>query len=145
MEIYTIGFTKRTAEDFFETLRRAGVRRLIDVRLRNDSQLAGFAKRHDLAYFCRTILGADYHPEPLLAPTPELLDGYRKKRLSWEEYERAYLALINEREVARALDPALFAVPAVLLCSEREPDRCHRRLAAEHLASAWPNVTVAHL
>jgi uncharacterized protein (DUF488 family) len=145
MEIFTIGFTGRTAEDFFETLRRAGIRRLIDTRLKNTSQLAAFAKRDDLAYFLRAILGAEYHAEPLLAPTKELLEGYRKGRIAWDVYEEKYLGLMEERDVAHALDRALFEEPAVLLCSERTAERCHRRLAAEHLAARWGGVRVVHL
>lgn len=145
MEIYTIGFTQRSAEDFFGSLRRAGIRRLIDTRLNNTSQLAAFAKRDDLAFFLRELVGADYQEEPLLAPTQELLDAYKKRRIDWAEYERSYEGLLTERDVARALDRALFEVPAVLLCSERTPEHCHRRLAVEHLASRWDDVTPVHL
>lgn len=145
MEIYTIGFTQRSAEDFFGTLRRAGIRRLIDTRLNNTSQLAAFAKRDDLAFFLRELLGADYHEEPLLAPTQELLNAYKKGHIDWTEYELSYLGLMDEREVARTLDRALFEGPAVLLCSERTPEQCHRRLAVEHLASRWGDVTAVHL
>lgn len=145
MEIYTIGFTQRSAEDFFGSLRRAGIRRLIDTRLNNTSQLAAFAKRDDLAFFLRELVGADYQEEPLLAPTQELLDAYKKRRIDWAEYERSYEGLLTERDVARTLDRALFEVPAVLLCSERTPEHCHRRLAVEHLASRWGDVTAVHL
>lgn len=145
MEIYTIGFTQRSAEDFFGSLRRVGIRRLIDTRLNNTSQLAAFAKRDDLAFFLRELVGADYQEEPFLAPTQELLDAYKKRRIDWAEYERSYERLLTERDVARALDRALFEVPAVLLCSERTPEHCHRRLAVEHLASRWDDVTAVHL
>ena len=145
MEIYTIGFTQRSAEDFFGSLRRAGIRRLIDTRLNNTSQLAAFAKRDDLAFFLRELVGADYQEEPLLAPTQELLDAYKKRRIDWAEYERSYEGLLSERDVARTIDRALFEVPAVLLCSERTPEHCHRRLAVEHLASRWDDVTAVHL
>src|SRR5438445_8599836 len=97
MEIYTIGFTKTTAAEFFERLKRAGIQRLLDVRLNNVSQLAGFAKRDDLAYFLREICGADYRHEPLLAPTQELLDAYKKQKGDWEDYERDFLDLMAER------------------------------------------------
>ncbi len=145
MEIYTIGFTQRSAQDFFGSLRGAGIRRLIDTRLNNTSQLAAFAKRDDLAFFLRELVGADYQEEPLLAPTQELLDAYKKRRIDWAEYERSYEGLLTERDVARTLDRALFEVPAVLLCSERTPEHCHRRLAVEHLASRWDDVTAVHL
>lgn len=145
MEIYTIGFTQRTAEDFFGTLRRAGIRRLIDTRLNNTSQLAAFTKRDDLAFFLRELVEADYHEEPLLAPTQELLDAYKKRHIDWAEYGLSYQGLLNERDVVRTLDRALFEVPTVMLCSERTPEHCHRRLAVEHLASRWGDVTAVHL
>lgn len=145
MEIYTIGFTQRSAEDFFGALRRAGIRRLIDTRLNNTSQLAAFAKRDDLAFFLRELVRAGYHEEPLLAPTQELLDAYKKRRIDWREYEASYRDLLDQRQVDRTLDRALFEVPAVLLCSERTPEHCHRRVAVEHLASRWGDVTAVHL
>ena len=145
MEIYTIGFTQRSAADFFGALRDAGIRRLIDTRLNNTSQLAAFAKRDDLAFFLREIVGADYDHEPVLAPTQEMLDGYKKRRMDWADYETAYHALLRQRDVANSLDQALFEEPAVLLCSERTPDRCHRRLAVEYLATRWDGVTAVHL
>ena len=144
MEIHTIGFTQRAAKEFFGVLRDAGVRRLIDVRLNNTSQLAAFAKKDDLAFFLHELLGVDYRHEELLAPTPNLLDAYRKRRIDWAAYERSYLELLDERQVKHALDRALFD-KAVLLCSEPTPERCHRRLAAEHLAARWGDVAVVHL
>ena len=145
MEIYTIGFTRKSAAEFFGLLRRAGIRRLIDVRLKNTSHLAGFTKRDDLEFFLREICGADYRHEPLLAPSPEILEGYKKKRISWEQYETEYRALIERRNVHQAIDRRAFDVPAVLLCSEPTADRCHRRLAAEYLAGKWGDVKVIHL
>ena len=143
--LYTIGFTKSTAEHFFGRLREAGVRRLIDVRLNNTSTLAGFTKRDDLPYFLRALLGADYLHEPLLAPTDTMLKAYQGKQLTWDAYAEQYRALIAERGAAERLDRAVFASPSVLLCSEATPDRCHRRLAAEYLAATWNDLTVAHL
>lgn len=137
MRLYTIGFTRTTAEHFFERLRAADVRRVIDVRLRTSSQLAGFAKGRDLAYFLQAILEAGYLHEPLLAPTAELLDGYKKQQVSWPEYEERYRRLLDEREVATRLEPARFD-EACLLCSEPTAERCHRRLAAEYLSARWP-------
>lgn len=145
MEIYTAGFTHTSAERFFERLRGAGIRRLIDVRLNNVSQLAGFSKRDDLAYFLRVICGAEYLHEPLLAPTQELLDGYKKRKERWEDYERRFIALMDERLIAEHLDRRLFDVPAVLLCSEATAERCHRRLVAEYLRDHWGDVRIAHL
>lgn len=145
MEIYSIGFTQRSAEEFFETLNAAGIKRLLDVRLKNTSQLAGFAKRDDLAYFMRSICKALYEHEPLLAPTDEMLDGYRKGAQSWMEYETAYLRLLRERDVARRLDRESFSAPTALLCSERTAEHCHRRLAMEYLGDAWGDLELVHL
>jgi uncharacterized protein (DUF488 family) len=145
VEVYTIGFTQRSAAAFFGALRGAGIRRLLDVRLNNTSQLAGFAKRDDLAYFLRELCGAEYVHEPLLAPTQELLDAYRKARGSWDVYAEQFRVLLAERGVERALDRSLLAGPTVLLCSEPTADHCHRRLVLEYLAVAWGDVTPVHL
>lgn len=134
MEIHTIGFTRRTAEEFFTELKSAGIRRLIDVRLNNVSQLAGFAKSRDLEYFLRELVAADYAHEPLLAPDSDLLGEYRSGDLPWEEYEERFLSLMESREIESAFDwDSLLDRPTVLLCSEYEPDRCHRRLVVEYL------------
>ena len=145
MEVYSIGFTKKTAEQFFSLLKGAGIRRLLDVRLNNVSQLAGFSKREDLQYFLQEICGADYRHEPLLAPTKEMLDSYKKEKGSWEEYERRFLKLMADRKVEEKLDAGIFAVPTVLLCSEPKPDHCHRRLVLEYLLEKWSNLIIHHL
>lgn len=145
MEIYTTGFTKKTAEQFFESLRRVGIRRLLDVRLNNSSQLAGFSKRDDLAYFLRVICQADYLHEPLLAPTQEMLDEYKKHKGSWEDYEQRFLALMRDRKIEQRIAPSLFAKPTVLLCSEETAEHCHRRLVAEYLNAHWGELTITHL
>lgn len=141
MEIHTIGFTKRTAEDFFTTLKQVGIKRLIDIRLNNSGQLAGFTKGTDLAYFLAELLGAEYVHEPLLAPTKEILKRYRESG-DWADYERAFFALLAERGVEHVLDRKLFENgPVVLLCSERTAEHCHRRLVCEYLDRAWGSVT----
>lgn len=145
MEVFTIGFTKKTAAEFFGILERTGIKRLLDVRLNNSSQLAGFAKRADLGYFLAQICRADYLHEPLLAPTQEMLDAYKKSKGSWEEYERLFLQLMTERKIEEQLDRNLFAVPTVLLCSEETAEHCHRRLVAEYLQAAWGDVEIVHL
>ena len=145
MEVYSIGFTKKSAADFFGALRKAGVRRLLDVRLNNSSQLAGFTKREDLPFFLREICGAEYRHEPRLAPTQELLDGYRKEKRGWPDYERRFRELMAERQIEQAIDRDLFAVPTVLLCSEPTADRCHRRLVLEYLQAKWGDLTIRHL
>ena len=145
MEIYTIGFTKKGAAEFFEALKRAGIKRLIDVRLNNTSQLAGFAKRDDLAYFLEVICGAEYRHMPMLSPPKDLLDGYKKKEIPWDEYEKCFRALLAERNVEQLIGRELFDVPTVLLCSEPTPEHCHRRLVAEYLREHWGDVQVVHL
>lgn len=145
MEVYSIGFTKKKAEEFFGLLKGAKITRLIDVRLNNSSQLAAFAKRDDLQYFLREICGAEYVHEPLLAPTQELLDSYKKEKGAWEEYERKFLALMDERRIAEVLDRSLFSVPAALLCSEDSPSHCHRRLILEYLDNKWGKISIRHL
>jgi len=145
VDIYSIGFTQSTAERFFGRLRAHGIRRLLDVRLNNRSQLAGFAKRDDLAYF-RELCGATYEHVPMLAPTQEILDAYKKHgSMSWPDYERRFRDLIERRHVERQLDPATFKVPTVLLCSEATPERCHRRLVIDYLAQHWRDVQAVHL
>lgn len=146
MEIFTIGFTRTTAERFFGRLKSHRIERLLDVRLNNRSQLAGFAKRDDLAYFLRELLGASYRHEPLLAPTQEILDAFKKKgAMPWAEYERRFLQLMRAREIENALNPSDFALRTVLLCSEHTAEHCHRRLVVEYLADYWPDVRAVHL
>ncbi|HSM35328.1 MAG TPA: DUF488 domain-containing protein [Longimicrobiales bacterium] len=144
MTLYTIGFTEKSASAFFGLLTEAGVRTVADVRLKNTSQLAGFAKRDDLAFFLEALGRVGYEHYPELAPTKELFDGIKKGTTSWAEFSRAFEDLLLQRAVAKRLRPADFA-DACLLCSEHEPDRCHRRLVAEHLASAWEDVDIVHL
>jgi uncharacterized protein (DUF488 family) len=145
VEIYTIGFTQTTAEHFFRRLADAEVARLLDVRLNNSSQLAGFAKAQDLPYFLRELVGARYEHEPLLAPTQALLDAYKKHKGSWTLYEREFMALMAERRIESVLDPADFETRTALLCSEATPERCHRRLVCDYLAMHWPAVRAIHL
>ncbi|MBM4077228.1 MAG: DUF488 domain-containing protein, partial [Planctomycetes bacterium] len=118
MEVFTIGFTQITAADFFGKLRRYGIRRLVDVRLNNVSQLAAFAKRDDLAFFLKELCGAEYIHEIRLAPTQEMLDAYKKRKGSWDLYESMFLELIKDRRIESELNPDLFDVPTALLCSE---------------------------
>lgn len=126
-------------------MREAGIKRLIDVRLNNTSQLAAFTKQEDLAFFLRELCGADYLHEPMLAPTQELLHAYKKQKGSWQVYEEAFLALMTERRIEEYLDPHLFDVPTVLLCSEPTAEQCHRRLVLDYLQTKWPNLIVVHL
>jgi uncharacterized protein (DUF488 family) len=145
VDVYTIGFTRKSAAEFFGLLKGAGIRRLIDVRLNNVSQLAGFTKRDDLAFFVKELCGADYVHEPLLAPTQDMLDAYKKAKGDWAEYERRFLRLMAKRRIETRIDRGLFAVPAALLCSEPTPEHCHRRLVVGYLADKWGDVNAVHL
>ncbi len=145
MEVYTIGFTKKNAREFFGRLKQAGIRRLVDIRLNNVSQLAGFTKKEDLRFFLEEVCGAEYVHEPLLAPTQTILDDYKKRKGTWQEYETQFLRLMEERRIEHALDRSLLDRPTVLLCSEPAPDCCHRRLVAEYLRERWGNLEIVHL
>ncbi len=144
MKLYTIGFTKKSAEQFFTKLRETGVQRLIDVRLNNTSQLAGFAKRDDLKFLLREVCHIDYVPCPVLAPTAPMLDAYKKKKGSWSDYEEEFIQLMAERHIEQELSPDLLD-GGCLLCSEDKPHYCHRRLVAEYLAERWSSVSIEHL
>lgn len=144
MRVFTIGFTKKSALRFFELLRKSGARRVVDVRLNNVSQLAGFAKKDDLAFFLKEICGMEYVHMPELAPTQEMLDAYKKERGDWATYERRFLALMEQRHV-EATVPREVVADGCLLCSEDKPHHCHRRLVAEYLAERWGDLEIAHL
>ena len=145
MEIYSIGFTQKSAREFFSTLKAHGIERLLDVRLNNTSQLAAFAKQADLAYFLETICGAAYEHEPLLAPTQDILDAFKKRKGDWDIYTEEYLSLIRSRQVESALSRESFQKKTVLLCSEATAEHCHRRLALEYLQKHWDGVIIRHL
>lgn len=144
MKLFTIGFTKKSAEAFFSALRESGTTRLIDVRLNNVSQLAGFSKRDDLKYFLREICGMDYVHALELAPTQDILDDYKKKRGDWSVYERKFFELMRSRRVEEKLRKDEIG-NGCLLCSEDKPRYCHRRLVAEYLQSQWGDVDIVHL
>lgn len=145
MEIYTIGFTKKSAAEFFGILRDAGVKRVLDVRLNNSSQLAGFSKRDDLAYFLKELCSAEYVHEPLLAPTQELLNAYKKQKGSWADYESGFRELMADRRIEERMNPELFSEPTALLCSEPTAEHCHRRVVLEYLQERWGEITATHL
>lgn len=142
--LFTIGFTKKSAEAFFTKLKRSGAKRVVDVRLNNVSQLAGFAKRNDLQFFLREICHMDYVHVPELAPTQDILDEYKKNKGDWGVYEQKFLELMRKREIEKKIAPALIA-DGCLLCSEDKPHHCHRRLVAEYLKSHWGDVEVSHI
>ena len=144
MKLFTIGFTRKNAEKFFGLLSSSRVKRVVDVRLNNVSQLAGFAKRDDLKFFLQRVCGIDYVHLPDLAPTKEMLADYRKKRMGWDDYERQFLDLMRERRIEESI-PREIVDGGCLLCSEDKPHHCHRRLVAEYLHDRWGGIDVRHL
>lgn len=143
MHLFTIGFTQKSAEQFFSVLLTASVRRIIDVRLNNISQLAGFTKRTDLPYFLKAIGNIDYVHLPILAPTQAILDAYKKRGGGWQAYEESFLRLMEERHVEDQVSPSLLD-GGCLLCSEPTPEHCHRRLVAEYLNAKWERTIEIH-
>ena len=144
MRVFTIGFTKKSADRFFGLLKESGARRLLDVRLNNGSQLAGFAKKADLDFFLREICGMEYTHLPSLAPTKELLSAYRKGQIDWSTYEDRFMALMREREIEKTT-PREVLDNGCLLCSEDQPNQCHRRLVVEYFDRHWGGVDAVHL
>jgi uncharacterized protein (DUF488 family) len=144
IELFTIGFTKKSAETFFTKLQQAGVKRVVDVRLNNNSQLAGFSKRDDLAYFLKAIGGIEYVHLLDLAPTAQMLERYKKLDKDWPAYERDFLQLMADRHIESSV-PKDVLDGSCLLCSEDQPHHCHRRLVAEYLREKWASVEIRHL
>ncbi|HMG05298.1 MAG TPA: DUF488 domain-containing protein [Chthoniobacterales bacterium] len=142
--LYTIGFTEKSAEKFFSLLETHGVTKVVDTRISNASQLAGFAKGKDLAFFARRIGNMDYGHELAFAPTKELLDRYRAKQMTWDEYATAYVNLLDMRQIAKHVHIEDLHQNC-LLCSEHSPEKCHRRLLAEYLRSKEPDLQIIHL
>jgi len=145
VNLFTIGFTQKKAEQFFETLTKAGVKRVIDTRLNNISQLAGFAKKPDLQYFLQKIGGIEYIHILDLAPTKDILDAYKKKEITWDSYEQKFNQLMTQRQIERKLSIDIID-KSCLLCSELKPHNCHRRLVAEYLQiNLEKNIKIHHL
>ena len=145
MKIFTIGFTKKSAETFFTRLKSAGVKRLVDVRLNNVSQLAGFTKKDDLRYFTKAICGIEYLHMPELAPTSDILDPFKKqKNGDWAQYEQQFLDLMRSRRVEETSSRDILD-GGCLLCSEEKPHHCHRRLVAEYLQEKWEGIEIEHI
>jgi len=144
IKLFTIGFTQKTAETFFNLLKKAGVKKVIDTRLNNVSQLAGFAKGKDLEFFTKTIVGADYEHNINLAPTKELLNKYKDKKITWDQYEKEYIDILEKRNIVQEIDFGKLD-GSCLLCSEHKPDMCHRRLLAEYLKKTNKEIEIIHL
>ena len=143
--VHTIGFTKTSAQSFFDRLASAGVKLVLDVRLHNTSQLAGFAKADDLAFFLKKIANIDYRHMSILAPEDAMLSDYKKRGGAWAAYETQFMELMSQRKIEDKLDPNILN-GACLLCSEHTPHRCHRRLVCEYLNAKWHNrLSIKHL
>jgi uncharacterized protein (DUF488 family) len=144
MKIFTIGFTGKSAEDFFTLLKKSGAKKLIDIRINRNSQLAGFAKERDLEFLLSELAGVSYQVNEELAPTKEMLASYRDKKTNWDQYSQDYNALIADRTVLKNLDKKYFE-DSILLCSENEPEKCHRTLLANLLKKMFPDLEIIHL
>ena len=144
MKVFTIGFTKKSAQRFFTMLHESGAKRIFDVRLNNVSQLAGFAKKDDLAYFLKELCGMEYIHLPDLAPTQEILDEFKKQKGDWNTYEARFLALMKQRRIEETVSRELIN-DSCLLCSEDKPQFCHRRLVTEYLKQHWGDLDITHL
>jgi len=144
IRLFTIGFTEKSASTFFNLLKRAGVRKIIDTRLNNVSQLAGFAKGKDLEYFAKEIGDIGYEHNINLAPTKELLSSYRDKSINWAQYETQYISILDQRNILQDIDFDKLN-NSCILCSEHKPDKCHRRLLAEYLKKENNEIEIIHL
>jgi uncharacterized protein (DUF488 family) len=145
MELFTIGFTKKTAEQFFTILQANHVECVIDIRRHPSGQLAGFTKREDLPYFLAHLIKCDYRHSDRLTPTEDMLADYRRDH-DWSRYAARFTALLTERDIPATVDYGLFhAKRCCLLCSEPTPEHCHRSLVAERIAASWPEFTITHL
>lgn len=144
IKIFTIGFTSKTASQFFNLLRNNGVEKIIDTRINNVSQLSGFAKGNDLAFFAKEIGNMGYEHNIDFAPTKDLLSDYRDKKINWEKYEVEYLNLLDRRKIIQKIEIEDLHHNC-LLCSEHTPEKCHRRLLAEYLKSVRNDIEIVHL
>ena len=144
IKLYTIGFTGKSAEKFFSLLKNSEVKKIVDTRINNVSQLAGFAKGSDLKFFAEEIGEMAYEHNISLAPTKELLSDYRDKKITWEQYEIEYLNLLDMRKIAQKTDVESLHENC-LLCSEHTPEKCHRRLLAEYLKQVKNDIQIIHL
>ncbi len=146
MNVYTIGFSQKSAEEFFNLLKNNKVKRLVDTRLNNKSQLAGFSGVKHLPYFLK-LHNIEYEYKPEWAPSKELLTGYRDKSINWDEYVKVYNQLLIDRNIAKNISNEGVASldNIALLCSEPTAELCHRRLLSEYFMQHFDNVKVKHL
>ena len=144
IKLFTIGFTNKSAQKFFELKKKNEVVKIVDTRINNTSQLSGFAKGNDLSFFAKEVGNMGYLHKIDFAPTKELLEKYRKGIITWEEYEPEYLNLLDIRKVGNTINIADLHQNC-LLCSEHTPEKCHRRLLAEYLKARFNNIEIHHL
>lgn len=144
IKLYTIGFTGKPAESFFDLLNKSEINKIIDTRINNVSQLSGFAKGADLKFFANKIGGMLYEHNIDLAPTKDLLANYRDKKITWSQYEIEYLNLLDIRKIGKKIEIEKLHKNC-LLCSEHTPEKCHRRLLAEYLKQINTDVEIIHL
>lgn len=142
--LFTIGFAQKSAREFFTSLTKNGIKTLIDVRLNNVSQLAGFTKKNDLKYFLEELFQIKYDHRPEFAPTKEVLDSYKKKEISWSEYETEYKSILKNRRAERQISYEELDM-SCLLCSEPAAENCHRRLLAEYLHNHYGGIVIKHI
>lgn len=146
MTVYTIGFTKKSAEEFFTLLKENGVRTLLDIRLNNSNQLAGFTKQQDLEYFTRELLGISYIHDPRFAPEAETISTYRNGKGSYEAFRKEFLHTLEERKIFEIIRKEYGNLDrSCLLCSEKDPDSCHRKIVAELMREVYPDLGIVHL
>ena len=146
MKLYTIGFTQKSAREFFNKIKNNNIDLLIDIRLNNISQLAGFAKGKDLEYFLKEICNCEYVHDDVFAPTKELLDNYRANKVSWNEYENVFAKIMASRQIEERFKKLYKNYENVcLLCTEPTAEQCHRRLVAEYLQKHCENIEIIHI
>lgn len=149
MRLFTIGFTKKSAREFFSLLKDNQIKQIVDVRLNNASQLAGFSKGVDLKFFLNEFCHIEYLHDTDLAPNKEILDSYKNKKITWQQYESQFNNLLNDRDIKSGLDEKFNNNfdGVCLLCSESTADQCHRRLVAEYIKRSYPdlNINIIHI
>lgn len=143
-KLNTMGYEKKQPKEFFDLINAHGIKRVIDIRLYNNSQLSGFTKQNNLKYFLKELLDVDYIHIPLMAPSKKIFNDHKNNGLAWKDYERRFKRLINHRKIERLIDQRDID-GACLLCYESEATNCHRRLVAEYLQSHYSDIEIIHL
>ena len=145
-KIYTIGFTKKTAKQFFSILNENHIDIVVDIRLNNSSQLAGFSKYPDVEFFLDKICNIRYKHDLHFAPSESTLARYKKKQISWEEYQIEFAQTMQDRNITEYIKTNYDNdISICLLCSEPTPENCHRRLVAEYFKNIFNEIEIIHL